>query len=601
MESLQSMPDRKASYHLLADWTFQGDGELQTLRSLVRRQRLPSWIPESVGGAYPNFPPVADRSLPIATNFFLLAKLAQETDSTEDLLNRLKQARTNERSGADTATAIFRGAMELPIEPKLLESIENQLEMIQPDENKPATAAPLAELQLASILADDPDHREFAKNVTQQFVDHTHRQSRGYLMPWVSRYQHSKGWADTSGLKSGDLLSHWIRSTMASAKEFSEGKTAPIWVTDGERQIDHICGFSQDYLWLRYPLEGNFRFELDSKDGNWGESTLVVDGLRLGAIGSSNAAYLKTQSGGDWLMYYSKAIKKNEWNHFSVTLDDKFLSYRINDTLVYQEERSESTPWIGLHSEGNKKTTVRDIKITGTPIIPREVKMIPEGNLRGWSGQYFGVKLPTADVNLKQREKEANPPRRYRSSPKVTQINSLAWTLRDGELISGEMEKRGFNGQSCLRYERPLGDGESIQYEFFYQPEKMEVHPSIGRVAYLLRPDGCHLHWMNAGSTSWKIPPDYEVPLAEADPIPCPLKPGRWNQVQLQRNEKNLQISLNGETVFDQEPQSRLGDMVFGLYHNGTKTSARIRNMTFQGDWPENLPENLLKTAETGD
>ena len=385
-----------------------------------------------------------------------------------------------------------------------------------------------------------------------------------------------------------------MHSTIASAKDYSEGKTPPIWVTDGETNVDHLCGFGQDYLWLRYPLEGNFVFELESKDGNWAESAIVVDGLRLGAIGSSNAVYLKSQSGDDWVLFNTKAVKKNQWNHYTVTMDDEFLSYRVNGTLVYREDRSRSSPWIGLHSEGNKKTMVRNLSITGTPTIPREVNLIPDGNLRGWSGQYFGVKLPAANVNINKREKEAKTPRRYRSNPKVAQINNLAWTVKDGELVSGEMDKRGFNGQSCIRYERPLGDGETIRYEFFYEPGKTEIHPTIGRVAYMLRPEGVHLHWMNAGSTSWKIPPDYEVPVPESDPQPCVLIPRQWNKVELDRNGNHLQIAVNGETVFDQEAQSRLGDMVFGLYHNGTKTSARIRNVTLRGNWPDNLPANLF-------
>ena len=95
---------------------------------------------------------------------------------------------------------------------------------------------------------------------------------------------------------------------------------------------------------------------------------------------------------------------------------------------------------------------------------------------------------------------------------------------------------------------------------------------------------------------SWKIPADYEVPLPAAEQNPLPLKSGQWNQVQLKRSGMNLQISLNGEPVFDQRPQSRLGEMVFGLYHNGKKTSARIRNVTLRGPWPESLPENLLST-----
>jgi hypothetical protein len=563
---------------------------------MVRRQRLPDWIPESVGGSFPSFPPVADQSLPIATNYFLLASLARQSGKTDDLITRLEAARTKQRAGADTATAIVAAAMEQPIEPELLATIEKQLSVIQPGEGKPEASAPLAELQLASMLAADPAHRDFAKRVTQSLVGHTHSKSRGYLSPWVSRFEHLQGWADTSGAETADQFAHWMPSTLARAKDYSEGKTPPIWVIDGKNQIHHVCGFSEDYLWMRYPLEGNFTFELETTDGGWSESEIVVNGLRITALGSSQSAYLKTQSGNDWVRYYSKATKKNQWNHCSVTLDDKFLSYRINDILVYREKRTDGTPWIGLHSEGNKKTTVRNIKITGEPTIPRRVNLIPEGNLRGWSGQYYGLNLPTAGVNVTQREKEANAPRRYRSSPKPTRVKNLAWTVKDGELVSGEIVKRGSAGQSCIRYERPIGDGETLQYEFYYEPGKSEVHPTIGRIAYMLRPQGCHLHWMSAGGTSWKIPADYEVPLPGAEQDPLPLKAGQWNQVQLKRNGMNLQISLNGETVFDQEPQSRLGDMVFGLYHNGTKTSARIRNVTLTGPWPESLPENLLAT-----
>lgn len=594
LESIQSNPDRKSAYVTLADWTFQGDGPLMTIQSLVRRQRLPNWIPESVGGSYPVFPPTADAMLPIATNFYSLARLAQLADATDDLTKRLDKARAAGRAGADIATAICLTTMKQPVSEELLSAIAQRLDAIQPGDGKPDAAAPLAEMQLASMLVNDPAHQDFAKKTTQSLLGHTHRKSRGYLAPWISRYQHIHGWTDTSTLQSADDLSHWMRSTLSSGKDYSEGKTPPIWVTDGASRIDHVCGFGNDYLWFRYPMGGNFTFEFETQDGGWKESELVCDGLRFSALGNSGSVYIKTQNSSEWVRYYSKAPKKNEWNRCSVTLDDEFLSYRVNDVLVYREPRRNRASWVALHSEGNKTTSVRNIKVSGQPEIPRQVDLIPDGDLRGWSGQYYGAKLPAAGINLEKHEAEGNKPQRYRSLPNPDQIQDLAWTVKGGEIISGESKQQNFNGQNSLRYERPLGDGESISYEFYYEEGKVEAHPSIGRIAYVLRPGGLHLHWMSAPNTSWSIPKGFEVPLPDAEGSPLPLNSGQWNRVQLKRTGNNLQIMLNDEVVFDREPQTRLGDMVFGFFHNREQTTARIRNVVLRGPWPDQVPADLL-------
>ena len=49
---------------------------------------------------------------------------------------------------------------------------------------------------------------------------------------------------------------------------------------------------------------------------------------------------------------------------------------------------------------------------------------------------------------------------------------------------------------SKLAYFRPLRPGETLRYEFFYEPGKTHVHPSLGRLAFLLEPDGVKLHWL---------------------------------------------------------------------------------------------------------
>jgi hypothetical protein len=132
-------------------------------------------------------------------------------------------------------------------------------------------------------------------------------------------------------------------------------------------------------------------------------------------------------------------------------------------------------------------------------------------------------------------------------------------------------------------------------YVFLYEVGKTAVYPAIGRTAYILRPSGLRLHLMTAGGTSWKVPTDFEAPVPGAEPTPLSLNSGDWNQVELQRNGDTLKISLNGETVFDGEAKTQLGDMVFGLFHYANNTDARIRNLKLTGPWPEELPANLAE------
>ena len=57
---------------------------------------------------------------------------------------------------------------------------------------------------------------------------------------------------------------------------------------------------------------------------------------------------------------------------------------------------------------------------------------------------------------------------------------------------------------SRLAYFRPLRSGETLRYEFFYRAGETMVHPSLGRLAFLLEPEGVRLHWMtDDGGTDW--------------------------------------------------------------------------------------------------
>lgn len=122
-------------------------------------------------------------------------------------------------------------------------------------------------------------------------------------------------------------LKHWQASNSGNAKDFYEGKTATIWLTDGQSSIEHLCGFATDWLWLRYPLTGNFQFEVETQDGGFRESELYVGGLRFSYSGSNGYVDVQSEDGRDWIRKKTLALKKSDWNKHPVVLDDQHLSY----------------------------------------------------------------------------------------------------------------------------------------------------------------------------------------------------------------------------------------------------------------------------------
>ena len=596
LENLQSYTDRKYAYWILANWTFDGDGALNSIKSISRRQRPPAWIPESVSGSYPTFPPVAEPTLPIATNYYFLAKLAQQSQQVDDLKKRFAGAFEKDRAGAAEGLAIALAAWEEPIAPELFDRISKRLASIDPGQDRAAKGAmPLAEVQLASILANNANHAEWAKSTFNKAIGHALPLNRGYVHPWLSRFQYQRGWSDAAKLQPANQLTHWVSSVSASAHDYYEGDTPAIWVTDGDNRIDHVCGFGTDFMWFRYPLEGNFEFEVELPIGSWRESGVWYRGIRF-ASPASTYVDMQGDESRSWMRATTQGIKDNDWNKYTVKAQGDQMSYSINGNVVYREDKKSGTPWLALRSMGPRSTLARNIKLTGSPTIPSSVDLIHNGHMRGWTGVYYGQPLPSSVLENKRQEGDSAEVAQTSESAKAEEINELAWTIKEGELISGMNKTTGPGSQSVVQYQRPLGEGESLTYEFFYEAGKTEVHPAIGRTAFMLRPDGLKLHWMTEANTSWRTPADYEIPVPGIASAPLPLKSGEWNQLKLERNGQALTITLNDEKILQQTVALAQGE-VFGLFHYADKTSVRVRNARLEGQWPKELPEKLLSTS----
>ena len=63
------------------------------------------------------------------------------------------------------------------------------------------------------------------------------------------------------------------------------------------------------------------------------------------------------------------------------------------------------------------------------------------------------------------------------------------------ELIAeSSASSRGSFDEDLIRYVRPITWDASLRYEFEWQPGVCEVHPSVGRSVFLIRPSGVELH-----------------------------------------------------------------------------------------------------------
>ena len=299
----------------------------------------------------------------------------------------------------------------------------------------------------------------------------------------------------------------------------------------------------------------------------------------------------------EWIRYRTNTLKPNQWHRHTLRFASDTFTFLIDDTEIYQEPRNTSSPWIALHSPGPQNSSSRNLKVIGEPSIAREVNLLSGNTLRGWDAQYFGEPLPTAGLKRKAIEKDVADPSIYRTASKPDELSQLAWTVKDEELISGQMKSTdqiGPASQSVIRYQRPLGEGETLSYQFFYQPEEFAVHPAIGRTAYMLHPDGLKRHWMIESGNQWKVPKDYEAPVEGSENLP--LKAGEWNDVSLKLEDGRLKISLNNQTVYDEPHEPLPQGNIVGLFHYASKTKARVRNITLTGNWPEEMPENLLES-----
>ena len=378
-------------------------------------------------------------------------------------------------------------------------------------------------------------------------------------------------------------LALWRSSQATSASLSSGGSVDALWLAH-EDHVLHLAGPDNSLLFFRYPLTGEFEFSVETQDGGRAgtEGGLEYGGLGFEAWGSGGvfkARDADLQNHFERPSPFVPDSSRERFHRLAIKSTSNGFQVLSNGHPVWTDgSGNAASPWLALRSFQDRRPVFRNFKLTGNPTIPREVRMSSGKILRGWRAGYYGQQLPSP---------VAPPP--------LATLSKYEWFLHEGT-IHGVNRSDSSTGQSRLEYARPLCDGESVSYEFHYAAGEFEVHPALGRLAFLIEPAGVRIHWMTAGDREWtSLPADNAVvePLNRRGPKPLPLVEGDWNRVSIALADDKITLTLNGATIYER-PLEAENTRTFSLYRDRTR-SARIREVVMRGDWPERLSDEQLQ------
>ena len=176
-----------------------------------------------------------------------------------------------------------------------------------------------------------------------------------------------------------------------------------MWLVH-EDHILHLAGAANDVLFCRFPLTGDFHFTCEAQQGGriGTDGGLVFGGLQFESLGSdwrlsvwdADLAHLVQKS----CPFVRQDDVRPAVNRMSLQSTADGATFAVNlHPMWFDDAASQASPWLGLRSFGERRPVFRNLNITGTPVIPREVKLSQGNQLRGWQSHFFGETQPAFD------------------------------------------------------------------------------------------------------------------------------------------------------------------------------------------------------------
>ncbi len=580
---LQSLPADER-YELLYNATMPTGSRpgLFAITVFIPDQRPPAiFLPEGKPLSIPGYGALRD----VFSTGEMLVETAEEVDKLSDLTGELDQLAQKKVDGAKELLILAK-IRQGGGEAALLDvaNLADQMAANLPKQGDYSKQLSTENYLIACQCLNEPALVLHAERMLKNLVQHSKRVQDGFVRPYLRRalalatIKTKQG--DSKLLAPADFKDWQAVSHPHAASRYA-GPVSPLWI-EHEGHIHNIANDEESLLYFRYPLTGTFEISVDSTDDGWAEGELSFGGLYYEFGGYLPRGYVWGMGRHGIVRQPCSYLRRGEFNRESMDVGPEGATFRINGVPVYQDKGSTAgSPWFALYNYGERNPVYRNVRLTGNPTIPREVHLIDDSAMRGWSSRYYAESQPEPIVAATSRR---------------ISTGLYDWTVSEGVLEGrlGEMMPSG--PESLIYYGRPLFDGETISYEFFHVPGRYEVHPTVGRLAFLLREDHVGLHWLTRSAMEWTaITADNEVVVAEDQQHDgsLPLKANDWNSLTISLSKNHVVLQLNGTKIY----RRKLRDddhRLFGLFHFKNQSAVKVRNVVLKGDWPEKLSDTQL-------
>jgi hypothetical protein len=545
-------------------------------------------------------PAKAPRTLPLApciSTADLLIVAAREAGKLDELAAALEApvaANVDKALPLSLLVAIARGNAGR-VEPQVR---QRTAEYQMPPGGQADARFPIAweDYVVARACLAEPALRLLGERLMRQMMQHAFRY---YENQWIARLHHdlmvSAALTNAAAAVAPNQdpgLALWHPAADETAARRLQGAVEPFWFIH-EDHVVHVAGPGTEFLYFDYPLSGEFEFSVDAFNGGWSEANVGFGGLAFEAQHGGIPTRIWPAGRHEEISLPDPLEVRDEFNRLTVQVRSDRVRCLVNGHLVYEAtDPSPISPWLSLFVNFSFHTVFRDATITGQPRILSEVPLTHGDRLEGWVASYLGESQPPRLTLGRQ----ANPANAAAAVAAPLPASAYSWSAHDGIIVSGQGNPRPpqRSSQSRLYYHRSLRAGESIRYEFYYEPGQTEVHPALDRLAFLLDTEGVRLHWitdMNGRVDPWSGLADDNVVddlPARRGPKPLPLQTGEWNAVRLSLTADTATLELNGVEIF-QRPLEPSNDRLFGFYHRAGESSVQLRNVVLTGDWPKEL------------
>ncbi len=261
--------------------------------------------------------------------------------------------------------------------------------------------------------------------------------------------------------------------------------------------------------------------------------------------------------------------------HYRAVVRESQVRFYGNGRLLRTVELPEDhDPWVAFGRIVKNTIRIWNVRITGKPVIPDEIRLSASQDLTGWI-TFYGESIGGSPAERRRWRQDGDQ--------------------GDRGIISGSRNTPldiTSNQESLAYYHRPMLEDGTIEYEFRYEKDLWHTHPALGRTVFLLQPDGVRVHRLTNGIFDRSdIDPGNTIvePENRRGPAELPLRTDEWNFVQLKVTGDTVNLYLNDKHIYQRKIESH-NQRNFGLFHYSGRSRVYARNVVWRGDWPKKLP-----------